>query len=147
MDVSAADAAGKGPFDYAPIFTKHESHPAYYRAVTNFYPLVSTFGDGGLMNQDWSDWKSTVMKNKVYFVPNLDHTSGYHQGASSWWIYWEAVVDGLFSWESAWPEPASLSGTSPSDVALDVAVISGTREHGKSYMMRKFASPDSWSTH
>jgi hypothetical protein len=45
-----------------------------------------------------------------------------------------SVVDGLFSWESAWPirpdATPPVGGNFPGDVSLDKTVIQGTTAHG-----------------
>ena len=90
----------------------------------------------------------------MYFIPEFDDTDGYYQAASSvgilsypwftqkilntafqWWSYWGDVVDGLFSWDAAWPPSSSLSGTYPGDVSPDLPVIKGAVAHDKGYMI------------
>ena len=51
-----------------------------------------------------------------------------------WWDYWGDVVDGVFSWETTWPDPGN-PGTGT--VAVDEVVVAGLDMHLKSYMMRK----------
>lgn len=50
-----------------------------------------------------------------------------------WWSYWGNIVDGLFSWESNWPQIGS--GTTPGDVTQDQKVFGGAVMHGKQYMI------------
>lgn len=45
-------------------------------------------------------------------------------------------MDGLFSWESAWPARiAGYGGSFPGDVSPDTTVMEGTVAHGKKYMI------------
>lgn len=44
-------------------------------------------------------------------------------------------MDGVFSWESAWPERAGYGGAYPGDVGPDVIVLEGAKSRGKGYMM------------
>jgi hypothetical protein len=83
-----------------------------------------------------TEWKSGLA-NETYFWPDFDETLGYYQNDEGWWNYWGDVCDGIFSWESAWPERAGFGGEYPGDVSVDVSVIKGAQKHGKAYMMGK----------
>lgn len=140
MDLSAATAACtslktscNGPYDYYDIFSYYLGNTAYY-VGPNGDPVISTYSAGGLNNINWTDWKNTL-DSVMYFIPDFDDTDGYYQAASGWWSYWGDVVDGLFSWEAAWPPSGSLSGTYPGDVSPDLPVIKGTVAHDKGYMI------------
>lgn len=65
-------------------------------------------------------------------MPDFDNTEGYYDAADGWWDYWGGVVDGLFSWESNWPQ---VGATNDGDVSLDVIVLNGAVAHSKSYMI------------
>lgn len=108
---------------------------AYYTAGPYNYPFISTFSDGGIQNDTLEAWRYNEFANEMYFVPDFDGTSGYYTAAAGWWDYWGDYVDGLFSWESAWPERAGLGGQYPGDISPDQTVIGGTSSRGKSYMM------------
>ena len=49
--------------------------------------------------------------------------------------YWGDVVDGLFSWEAAWPSFGGFGGNFPGDISPDVTVMNGARAHNKTYMI------------
>ena len=49
--------------------------------------------------------------------------------------YWGDVVDGLFSWEAAWPSFNGFGGNFPGDISPDVTVMNGARAHNKTYMI------------
>lgn len=65
-------------------------------------------------------------------MPDFDNTDGYYDAADGWWSYWGGLVDGLFSWESTWPQ---VDATNDGDVSLDVTVLNGAVAHSKSYMI------------
>ncbi|KAL2047720.1 hypothetical protein N7G274_000762 [Stereocaulon virgatum] len=140
MDLSASGAACaasstscNGPYDYYNIFKQYLGNSAYY-AGPNGQPMISTFSASNLTNTDWTNWKQTLA-NQMHFIPDFDATDGYYQAADGWWSYWGNVVDGLFSWEAAWPAIGGLGGSYPGDVSPDLPVIAGAYSHSKSYMI------------
>lgn len=81
-------------------------------------------------------WRASLA-GQMYFVPGFDETQGYYQAASAWWDYWGSNIEGLFSWDSAWP--SGISGSlGEGDISPDVNVMAGTAAHGKGYMMGMF---------
>ena len=48
-------------------------------------------------------WAQKAGGDDVYFVPDFDGTLGYYEADPGWWEYWGPIVDGLFSWDSVWP--------------------------------------------
>lgn len=143
MDLSAAGNASpkQSVADYHDLLRDFIGHPAYLKAGPNNFPLVSTFGDGGLENSAWTQWKEG-WANRIYLVPDFDGTAGYYDNDPAWWAYWGAVVDGLFSWESSWPYITDNGAQNAGDVAADQKVMAGTAAHGKSYMIGMCFSPD-----
>lgn len=130
LDMYASVGAGKGLDSYYPILSGYLGHTAYYRGPNGF-PFLSTFSYGSLTNTQWLAFKQTYA-NQLYFVPDFDGTQDYYQNSADWWAYWGSVVDGLFSWESAWP---NVGASNVGDVSLDNTVIAGTSARGKTYMM------------
>ena len=83
----------------------------------------------------------------------FDETSGYYDAAdgvgipttlvpsvpeltsTQWWSYWGGLVDGLFSWEAAWPDVGDGSSSDCGSLSPDVPVINGASDHSKSYMV------------
>ena len=57
-----------------------------------------------------------------------------------WWSYWGDVVEGLFSWEAAWPALGGFGGKSPGDISPDLPVINGAVAHNKGYMIGMHSS-------
>ena len=76
--------------------------------------------------------------NQIYFVPDFDQTTGYYDAADGWWNYWGSIVDGLFSWESNWPETGNTNG---GDTSRDEKVMAGAKKRNKSYMMGEYCDP------
>ena len=69
-------------------------------------------------------------------MPDFDETAGYWTGDDAWYYYWGDVVDGLLSWESAWPSRnGGPGGSYPGDIAPDVPVMNGATANSKAYMM------------
>lgn len=91
----------------------------------------------------------------MYFVPMFDETSGYYDSGTGvstttwnissvheltrlqWWSDWGALVEGLFSWESAWPQVGDGSSSSCGSMSPDMPVIDGASSHSKGYMIGK----------
>ncbi|KAJ0152877.1 Berberine bridge enzyme-like 21 [Fusarium oxysporum f. sp. albedinis] len=121
-----------GPSDYQWIWDFYKGSSAYYQVKGR--PLISTFSSGGFHNDTWIDWKKGLA-NDTFFMPDFDETEGYYDSADEWWSYWGPIVDGIFSWESAWPERKGFGGKYAGDVSIDVPVLSGAHKHDKLYMM------------
>lgn len=51
--------------------------------------------------------------------------------------YWGDVVDGIFSWETSWPERKGFGGLYAGDVSVDVLPMAGAHNRSKPYMMGK----------
>ncbi|CAG5137544.1 uncharacterized protein ALTATR162_LOCUS142 [Alternaria atra] len=116
---------------YNGILTDFLGHPAYLRAGPYNHPVVSTFSVGQYGPEQFRDWKVNSWGNSIYFIPNADRSVGYNN-PPSWFEAWNQAVEGVFGWESAWPE----SGTSPANVsdAVDIAVQNAAHRNGKTYM-------------
>lgn len=91
----------------------------------------------------------------MFFMPDFDETGGYYKSAPEWWYvfklylptsfiapthsstraYWGGIVDGIFSWETAWPERDGYGGKFPGDVSIDITTLKGAHAHEKLYMM------------
>ena len=54
-----------------------------------------------------------------------------------WWSEWGDLVDGLFSWESAWPVVGDGSSSDSGSMSPDMPVIDGASSNSKSYMVGK----------
>ncbi|GME42242.1 Glycoside hydrolase family 71 [Neofusicoccum parvum] len=130
LDLWASGGAGKKLADYDSLLRDFMGHGAYQKGPNSF-PFISTFGDGGTTKEVWLAWKKK-WANKVYFVPDFDQTQGYYEAHPGWWGYWGDVVDGLFSWESSWP---NVGQKNIGDISLDKKVAAGAVQRKKSYMI------------
>ncbi|TVY88433.1 Mutanase [Lachnellula willkommii] len=126
MDLYAKGGGALSDYDY--ILNDYATAGAWF-AGPNGKPMVSTFSAADYTAPDFQTWRAS---NDVYFMPDFDGTSGYYDAADSWWSYWGDVVDGLFSWESTWP---NVGATNDGDVTLDTTVSAGAVAHGKTYMI------------
>lgn len=52
-----------------------------------------------------------------------------------WWSYWGDLVDGLFSWEAAWPAVGDGSTSDAGSMSPDMDVIDGAEANSKDYMI------------
>ncbi|KAJ0308744.1 hypothetical protein COL516b_003292 [Colletotrichum fioriniae] len=71
----------------------------------------------------------------MFFIPDFDATLGYYEAAGVWWDYWSDLVDGTFSWESAWPEREGYGGKSVGDVSPDSLMSAAAHNRNKLYMV------------
>ncbi|QDS76562.1 hypothetical protein FKW77_006819 [Venturia effusa] len=119
---------------YSDIFQEFKDHSAYYKGP-NGRPFLSTFDSKGLTNTQWQSFLDKFA-DSTYFVPDFDDTEGYYDAATGWWDYWGGLVDGLFSWEAAWPPATTgVGGAYPGDISLDRTVQAAALSRGKTYMM------------
>lgn len=137
FDMSVLDQ----PSTFLPLFLQYQNNPAYYHHEGR--PFVSTF-DGGAKSFGASSpgagWQ-TQFKNVLagqginpFFVPDFDDYGGATYDASFFQNY--PVVDGVFSWEAAWPEVNE--GVVNVSSAKDQAGLQAAHAAKKVYMMRTF---------
>ncbi|OJD38735.1 glycoside hydrolase family 71 [Diplodia corticola] len=111
-------------------FVDFLGHDAYYKGP-NGYPFVSTYGNGNFSKEKWQTWRNRF-SDKLYFVPDFAGMIGEGNQTAAWWDEWDGVIDGLFDWESAWPE-RGLSNTQ--SIAADVVQVDSTASQNKTYMI------------
>lgn len=119
--------------DYKSLFVDFFGHAAY-EVGANGFPMVTTFADGGTNNKTWEDWREQFAQ-QVYVIPNLDGIPGYWEMHPGFWEHWGGVVDGLFTWESAWPLRDGVGGAFPGDIAPDLPLIEGMKKYKRQYMI------------
>lgn len=125
------------PSDFIPILKQYAGNNNYYSYSGK--PFVSTF-DGGTLtfgssdpNSGWTNSFKSVLSNAgvdVFFVPDFDDASNYPNNFFSTF----SVVDGAFSWETAWP-PVNSGKVNVSD-SVDSTVLRDAHSSSKVYMMR-----------
>lgn len=104
MDLNNADDRTRDRFhDYV---NRWMSHPAYYKHDNK--PMLSTFSVGRTSPSNWPGFLGSLNGGGgVYFLPETDNANGYYAynqpaGSREFWDSWAPVVDGVFSWETAW---------------------------------------------
>ena len=115
------------------MLQEYLGNPAYYRYGPNNYPFLSTYSSGGHTASDISSFLS-FYANELYFVPDFDETAGYYTDPTAWYNYWGDYVNGVFSWETAWPAGSTTASSVSTD--SDVAVMSMIHDNSKTYMIR-----------
>ncbi|KAK0388450.1 hypothetical protein NLU13_4694 [Sarocladium strictum] len=134
MDLYQADDATRDQF--ADFVNKYMSHSSYYQQDGR--PLLSTFSVGSTSPGTWPDFLARLNDgNGVYFIPNPDNVEGYYAvgqpaGTPEFWDSWAPVVDGVFSWETAWTKDGKIN-VSISDWDEPHAAEAHSRD--KSYMV------------
>lgn len=123
----------KGVTDYKQLFTDFLGKEAY-EIGANGFPMVTTFSDGGTNNKTWEKFRSDL-GDSIFLIPDFDGTDGYYTADPGWWAHWGEVVDGLFSWEAAWPLRAGKGMKEVGDIEADLPVIKACKSHKKYYMI------------
>jgi glucan endo-1,3-alpha-glucosidase len=124
--------------DHINLFNGYRDHPNYFRGGANGFPVVSSYGGYAAVN-DWASFKDSA---DIYLIPNLDDSAPGAGDSAPYYIDPAGqlsgydVVDGFFSWESAWP--ASTGGPVNVSSARDQAVMEYAHSVGKDYMMGMF---------
>lgn len=126
------------PAQFLPILKQYVNHDGYY--LYDSKPFVSTFVGGQLTfglsspNAGWQSSFKAALSDAgvdVFFVPDFDDTSGYPDSFFDTFT----VVDGAFSWESAWPYmDAGFANVSDT---VDSTMIEAAHNASKIYMMRE----------
>ncbi|QGA19616.1 hypothetical protein EYB26_007305 [Talaromyces marneffei] len=124
------------PAQFLPILKQYVNHDGYY--LYDSKPFVSTFVGGQLTfglsspNAGWQNSFKAALSDAgvdVFFVPDFDDTSGYPDSFFDTFT----VVDGAFSWESAWPYmDAGFANVSDT---VDSTMIEAAHNASKIYMM------------
>ncbi|KAI0169889.1 glycoside hydrolase family 71 protein [Hypoxylon sp. FL1284] len=127
------------------LFAQFKDHPAHLKYGSDELPVVSSYSGGNVGPDTWKNFKN---QNDVYLIPNPEADGNYYSNPSGFFESWSDAVDGVFSWETAWPDtsetPVNVSSTK------DEAVKSAADKAGKAYMMGlsslqyKHCCGDSW---
>lgn len=103
-------------------------HAAYYKYDNR--PLLSTFNGGKIATTDWSSFLSSHGGN-FYFLPNFGDHDDYTTNPSEFMATYDPLINGTFSWETAWPAP----GTSgPITTDIDQQILKAAHASDKTYM-------------
>lgn len=117
----------------APFLAPYAKKEAYYKVDGKAF--VSTYKGGDKENSEWDSGFIQPLKSThgvtPFFVPNFDDSDGYRSGVFNSF----PVLDGVFSWEAAWPGPGNTIANVSDEVDKDV--LKQARDAGKAYMMRE----------
>ncbi|KAI1395445.1 glycoside hydrolase family 71 protein [Hypoxylon fuscum] len=127
------------------LFAQFKDHPAHLKYGSGNLPVVSSYSGGSVGPDTWRNFKTT---NNVYLIPNPEADGNYYSNPAAFFQSWGDAVDGVFSWETSWPDtsetPVNVSSTK------DQAVKQAADAAGKAYMMGlsslqyKHCCGDSW---
>lgn len=114
------------------LYDQFKDHPAYYHYGPNDLNVVSTYSGGSLGPEAWASFRET---NNVFLIPNVESDGDYYNNPSAFFEKWSGSLDGVFSWETAWPEQSDSPSnvTSTRDEAVKLAADAAT----KAYVMGK----------
>ncbi|CAM1508159.1 Fc.00g050070.m01.CDS01 [Cosmosporella sp. VM-42] len=103
-----------------------------YKGLNDWF----NFNGKNLVSTNWSaveftDWRDDWDDGNLFFMPDFDHTEGYWQAAPGWWEHWGAVINGIVSWESSWPNCGGYGANYPGDISTDMVPYQGTLAHKK----------------
>ncbi|KAI0648825.1 glycoside hydrolase [Trametes meyenii] len=126
---------------FIPLLLHYQKSSAYY--LHDGRPFVSTLDGGNVAfgqsspNEGWqTQFKDVLARSGVnpFFVPDFDDFNNQLGGTYDTQFFQDfTVVDGVFSWESAWPEVAE--GHVNVSSAKDQAGLTNAHAAGKVYMM------------
>ena len=121
------------------LFDRFRDHPAHLTYGDGARAVLSSFGGGNLGPDVWRDFGSA---NNLYLLPNLEADGSYYSDPTAFFNSWGNAIDGVFSWETAWPETAE----SPQNVSSvqDEHVKAAADAAGKAYMMGMRSFPFSF---
>lgn len=117
-------------YDFSALINEYIGNDVYYKY--NDLPFLSTFSAAGTGPEYWPDFLATI-NSDVYFVPDFDDGLDYYTNFDSWLGAWASVVDGVFSWETAWPSTSDTA--SNVSTSSDESIMTSIHNAGKSYMI------------
>lgn len=119
------------------FYDTFKDEDAYYKYGPDSLNVISTFSGGDLGPDTWASFKET---NNVYLIPNPESDGNYYSNSATFFQNWDAALDGVFSWETAWPGEADT----PTNVTStrDQTVKDAADNAGKAYMMGNTNSSD-----
>lgn len=115
---------------HAALYTQFANRPSYLRYGNGNLPVVSSYSGGGIGVDAWRNFKTA---NNVYIVPNPEADGNYYSQPATFFQNWGNVVDGVFSWETSWPDVSDTPGANVSSARDESVKIAA--DAGKSYIM------------
>lgn len=112
------------------LFDQYRDHPAHLTYGDGSLPVVSSYSGGGLGADAWRSFKQ---ENGVYLLPNAEADASYYSDPAAFFGTWADALDGVLTWETAWPETSEtpLNVSSAQDEAIKAAADAA----GKTYVM------------
>ncbi|KAI1819253.1 glycoside hydrolase family 71 protein [Xylaria intraflava] len=132
--------------EHAALYQQFADRASYLHYGDANLPVVSSYSGGAIGADAWRDFKTA---NNVYLIPNPEADVDYYSQPSTFFQNWSDAVDGVFSWETNWPDVSDTPGTNVSS-ARDQAVKEAADTAGKTYVMGlstlqyKHCCGDSW---
>lgn len=117
------------------LYDQFKDEPAYYKYGTDQKNFLSTFSGANLGPDTWASFRAD---NNLFLVPNVEADGNYYSNPSGFFDSWGGALDGVFSWETAWPGQSDTPSNVTSD--RDEAVKTAADTAFKAYMMGK----DTW---
>ncbi|KAH8674285.1 putative glucan endo-1,3-alpha-glucosidase agn1 precursor [Xylariales sp. PMI_506] len=127
MDLSSDSDA----YDFTDLINTYIGNSHWYTGP-NGYPFLSTFSAGGTDPDYWPSFMATL-NSDVYFLPCFDDADDYWSDISTFMSNWESVVDGVFSWETAWPNVEDYAANV--STSTDVTIQTAAAAYDKTYMI------------
>ncbi|KAI1355417.1 glycoside hydrolase family 71 protein [Xylaria sp. FL0043] len=132
--------------DHVSLYAQFAGRSSYLHYGDANLPFVSSYSGGNIGVDAWRNFKTT---NNVYLVPNPEADGNYYSQPATFFQNWGDAIDGVFSWETNWPDVADTPGNNVSS-AKDEAVKTAADAAGKTYIMGlstlqyKHCCGDSW---
>ncbi|KIY62723.1 glycoside hydrolase family 71 protein [Cylindrobasidium torrendii FP15055 ss-10] len=114
-------------------FRNYSSTNAYYKhdnkpVISTFYGATLTFGSD-TPNNGWQTHLRDALDTEIYFIPGFSNAPN---GPTDFFSTYP-VVDGVFSWDSAWPY--EQDGNVNVSSKADEQYLSGAKDASKQFMM------------
>lgn len=120
------------PYAFSNLINLYINHDNYYHAGPEGLPMLSTFNNA--LNYGPSEWNTfrSSLASDTYFVPAFDQVASYYESPDIFWSTWSGALDGVMSWERAWPEVVETHENISS--GLDFWILDRAQAAGKDYM-------------
>lgn len=123
-------AQDSNAYDFVDLINKYIGDDNYYTYDNK--PFLSTFSAAGTGPSYWPDFLAEL-STTVYFLPCFDDGLDYYTNFGSWLGAWKDIVDGVFSWETAWPSTSDTA--SNVSTSSDETIMTTAHDNDKTYMI------------
>ncbi|KAK8028608.1 carbohydrate-binding module family 24 protein [Apiospora marii] len=115
--------------DYTDIWNRYKGSDGWFKIDGR--NVVSTFSAANWSRVEFNNWRDTWDEGNLFFMPDCPTLTIRLVTTREL----KAGVDGIASWESAWPEYAGSGGAFPGDVGPDMKPFQAALYHGAEYMI------------